>query len=238
MRHQGPSEDTDAPRDPLLEAAFTHLVQQAQARPEFAARVRAQATRLRAEGRPRSWRRRVAAWLGAGWPWGVSGSDVLTESWQTPSRPGRMRTVGLASCLVLSILGNAWLGVQLVGKARVARTAGEPQPSSDTTRSPYGWVRLAFADNVREQDLRALLLSLRATILAGPSRQGVYLVQVPLAWLVPPLRGSSGTPTTADPMYLLREELRAHPAVRLAEPVTPAEYRPPGSHQRAIDQPE
>jgi hypothetical protein len=146
--------------------------------------------------------------------------------------------VVLATCLVLSILGNVWLGVQLVGKARGARTAGEPLPSSGTTQEPYGWVRLAFADDVREQDLRTLLLSLRATILAGPSPQGVYLVQVPLAWLVPRLRGSLGTPTTTDPMHLLLEELRAQPAVRLAEPVTPAEYRSPGSHRRAIDQPE
>jgi len=61
MRHQGPSEDADTPRDPLLEAAFTHLVQQAQAPPEFAARVRARATLLHAEGRPQSWSRRVAA---------------------------------------------------------------------------------------------------------------------------------------------------------------------------------
>jgi hypothetical protein len=82
---------------------------------------------------------------------------------------------------------------------------------------------VAFTDDAREQDVRTLLLSLRATIVAGPSPQGLYLVQVPLAWLAPRLRGSPGTPTTTEPMHLLLEELRAHPAVRLAEPVTPAE---------------
>ena len=76
---------------------------------------------------------------------------------------------------------------------------------------------------MREQELRTLLLSLRATILAGPSPQGIYLVQVPLAWLVPRLRGSAETPATTEPMHQLLEELRAQPAVRLAEPVTPAE---------------
>jgi hypothetical protein len=76
---------------------------------------------------------------------------------------------------------------------------------------------------VREQDLRTLLLSLRATILAGPSPQGVYLVQVPLTRLVPRLRGAAETPSAPDPMHLLLEELRAHPAIRLAEPVTPTE---------------
>jgi hypothetical protein len=128
----------------------------------------------------------------------------------------------LITCLVLSVLGNVWLGVQLVEQAQLAHTAGESWPSSGTPEGPYGWVRLAFANDVREHDLRTLLLSLRATILAGPSPQGLYLVQVPLAWLVPRLRGSAGTPTTTDPMDLLLEELRAHPAVRLAEPVTPA----------------
>jgi hypothetical protein len=75
---------------------------------------------------------------------------------------------------------------------------------------------------VREQDLRTLLLSLRATILAGPSPQGVYLVQVPLTQLVPRVRGGAEAPSP-DPMHLLLEELRAHPAVRLVEPVTPTE---------------
>jgi len=127
----------------------------------------------------------------------------------------------LATCLVLSVLGNVWLGVQLVGQARVARTAGAPQPASGAPQEPYGRIQLAFVDTVREQELRTLLLSLRATIIRGPSPQGLYLVQVPLAWLVPRLRGSAETPTTTDPMHLLLEELRIHPAVRLAEPVPP-----------------
>jgi hypothetical protein len=127
------------------------------------------------------------------------------------------------TCLVLSVLGNVWLGVQLVGQARVAQIDQGSVPSTGTPQESYGRVRLAFADNVREQDVRTLLLSLRATILAGPSPQGLYLVQVPLAWLVPRLRGSAGTPTTTEPMHLLLEELRAHPAVRLAEPVTSSE---------------
>jgi len=99
----------------------------------------------------------------------------------------------------------------------------QPRSSSDAPQGPYGWVRLAFADHVREQDLRTLLLSLRATILAGPSPQGVYLVQVPLTQLAPRLRGVAETPSPQDPMHLLLEKLRAHPAVRLAEPVTPTE---------------
>src|SRR5262249_56873325 len=122
-----------------------------------------------------------------------------------------------------SVLGNVWLGVQLVEQTQPAHTAGDLWPSSGPPEGTYGRVQLAFANDVREHDLRRLLLSLRATILAGPSPQGIYLVQVPLARLVPRLRGSAETPATTDPMDLLLEELRAHPAVRLAQPVTPAQ---------------
>jgi len=223
MRSQEPAGDVDPPRDPLLEAAFTHFVQQAQAPPEFAARVRAQAQRQRAEGWPRPWGRRLVVWLGTGGPWGGSG-DAQREQWLARPRLSWVGVGVLVTCLVLSVLGNVWLGVQLVGQAQLAQTAGELWPSSGAPQGPYGRVRLAFTHDVREQDLRALLLSLRATILAGPSPQGLYLVQVPLAWLVPRLRGSAETPTATDPMHLLLEELRAHPAVRLAEPVTPGEY--------------
>jgi hypothetical protein len=126
--------------------------------------------------------------------------------------------VGLATCLVLSLLGNVWLGLQHTGTAPWGDTTRGVAPHGAPSES-YGRVRLAFADDAREQDVRTLLLSLRATILAGPSPHGVYLVQVPLAWLVPRLRGSPETPTPTDPMALLLEELRSHPAVRLAEPV-------------------
>jgi hypothetical protein len=131
--------------------------------------------------------------------------------------------VALATCLVLSLLGNLWLGVQRTGQDRVAVPDKGPARPRDAAPGASGVLRLAFADDVREQDLRTLLLSLRATILAGPSPQGLYTVQVPLAGLVPRLRGTAEAPDTAEAMRLLLEELRAHPAVRFVEPAAPAE---------------
>ena len=87
MRSQEPAGDADASRDPLLETAFTHFVQQAQAPPAFAARVRARAQRQRAEVGPRSWGRRLVAWLGAGGPWDVAGDDQR-EPWLARLQPG------------------------------------------------------------------------------------------------------------------------------------------------------
>jgi hypothetical protein len=207
--YQYRSGEEDTSRDPLLEAAFTQFVQQAQAPPAFAAAVRRRVALRQAQGQLGAWPRQVAAWRGAGAP----------GRWRI--MPGRLRTVGLVACLVLSFCGNIWLGVQLIGQARVADSGQVPLgPLPHIVPGLYGQVRLAFVDDVREHDLRTLLLSLRATILAGPLPQGVYLVQVPLEGLVPRLRGSPGTPSTPEPMRLLLEELRAHPAIRLAEPAT------------------
>lgn len=213
MRPEDLPADADTPRDALLEAAFAQFMQQAQAPPDFAARVRARVARLPAEGRPRSWRRRITAWLtGAAEPWDRTEADRPAAGWALP-HPHRGWTVVLATGLVLSLLGNVWLGVQRAGPG----SGGDPTPRG-ASPGPVGRVQLAFADDAREQDIRTLLLSLRATILAGPSLEGVYLVQVPLDWLTPRLRGTPNAPHTAEAMGRLLEALRAHPAVRLAEP--------------------
>lgn len=79
-----------------------------------------------------------------------------------------------------------------------------------SNQAPQGQaqLRVVFADDIREKDLRALLTSVQGTIVAGPSSLGVYTVQVPLAGNLP----ESVTPTLAV--------LRAHPQVRLAEPAS------------------
>jgi hypothetical protein len=127
-------------------------------------------------------------------------------------RPARVWLVVMGTCLVLSVLGNVWLGMRLGGQAgAVFHTLSEQEPR--------GNIRLAFADDVREQDRTQFLLSLGAAVVAGPSMQGVYTVLVPL----PQLRGSPSGPgpsDTADALRLLVAELRAHPYVRLAEPVS------------------
>ena len=204
MTHTRRAGESPPPRDPLLEAAFEQFVQQAQAPPEFAARVRARVARAHP----------VTGF--AGWPW------LRGPAWAR---------LALATGLVLSLaLNGVWLGSFLLAPAlRVAHRSilgseDIPQAITPPTREAplqesYGRVRLAFANEVREQELRTLLLDLRATIIDGPSPQGVYVVQVPLAEF-PLLRWDAAKRRTADPMRLLLEELRAYPAVRLAEPAS------------------
>lgn len=55
MTQQSRTGEEDPPRDPVLEAAFTHLVQQAQVSPEFTARARAHIEALDPEVPPRPW---------------------------------------------------------------------------------------------------------------------------------------------------------------------------------------
>jgi len=232
MTYHRPPEPDDTPRDALLEAAFEDWVQQAQAPAAFAMRVQARVAQLHAEGQPRPWRQRVGASLvGASRQRDVSEDNDAASQWMS-LRLGRGWAVVLAACLVLSLLGNIWLAVQQAGRDTVAVPSKEifsgPHQGDDEM---YARIRLAFRDDVREHDLRTLLLGLRATILAGPSAQGVYQVQVPLEKLMPRVRHAgdkrayrkiSDKQSSEPSLHLLLEALRAHPAVRLAEPsVTP-----------------
>jgi hypothetical protein len=107
--------------------------------------VRTRVALLHPEEQPGAWRKRVATWVsGAGVLRWVRGTDRLEVLQQPRPWPGRVRLLGLVTCLVLSVLGNVWLGLRLGGQTRaVFHTL-----SAQETR---GNVRLAFADDVREQ---------------------------------------------------------------------------------------
>jgi len=64
-------------------------------------------------------------------------------------------------------------------------------------------IHVAFAEDMTERELRALLTSVGGTVVGGPSALGIYTVRV--------------GPSSGDPGLAL-EKLRAHGKVRLAEP--------------------
>lgn len=70
-----------------------------------------------------------------------------------------------------------------------------------------GQIRVVFADDMTEAEMRALLSSLGGTIINGPSALGVYTVAM------------SDAANSPDRLYLVVATLRRHPKVRLAEPV-------------------
>jgi anti-sigma factor RsiW len=77
---------------------------------------------------------------------------------------------------------------------------------SDYGSQGQAHIQVVFADDITEQEIRALLTSVGGTIVHGPSSLGVYTVAVPLP-------GSS--PDLVDPVL---GAVRAHRKVRLAEP--------------------
>jgi hypothetical protein len=78
--------------------------------------------------------------------------------------------------------------------ARSGDRAGEARPQ----------IQVAFTEDMTERELRALLTSVGATFVNGPSALGIYIVRI--------------EPSSAGPGAAL-ETLRAHRKVRLAEPL-------------------
>jgi Putative zinc-finger len=81
--------------------------------------------------------------------------------------------------------------------------------ADDGDQPPQSQARLqvVFADDMTEQELRALLTGIGGTIVKGPSALGFYTVEIPV---------SEGSPDLVDPIL---EAVRAHQKVRLAEPI-------------------
>lgn len=69
-------------------------------------------------------------------------------------------------------------------------------------------IRLVFAEDMTERELRELLSSVQGSLINGPSPRGVYTAEVPLVANRP------------DPVQSILEVFRAHPDVQLAEPIT------------------
>jgi len=111
-----------------------------------------------------------------------------------------------------------WLiAAQLVALAGLGfyalRPAESPAPrtgyrtlATAPAAAPHGVLRVVFAPETSEADLRALLLSVRAEIVGGPSAAGAYTLA---------LDGAGA----AEPVDEVLRLLRADPRIRFAEPV-------------------
>ena len=118
-----------------------------------------------------------------------------------------------------------WLiAAQLVALAGLAlysaRPAAAPLPrtgyrtlSAATAAAPRGVLRVVFAPGTSEAELRALLLSVRAEIVGGPSAAGAYTLA---------LDGAGA----AEPVDEVLGLLRADPRIRFAEPAVGTDAPP------------
>jgi hypothetical protein len=106
------------------------------------------------------------------------------------------------TALLLALAGGLLL--KTAGPAAMYETlsrAGEPV-ATDSAQ-----LRMIFSEDVSGKELRDLLQGIDAQIVQGPSSMGVYTIQLPF-------------PTSAqERMKQVLAGVRAHPKVRLAEPV-------------------
>ena len=116
----------------------------------------------------------------------------------TPTPPVLRWAFAVESALVLLLASLVvW---QAISPAPVYRTLAR---SGDHAGGARLQIRIAFAEDMTERELRALLTSVGGTLVGGPSALGIYTVRI--------------EPSSAAPGVAL-ETLRAHGKVRLAEP--------------------
>jgi hypothetical protein len=114
-----------------------------------------------------------------------------------PGTPGPLRwmLVTQGALIVLLVGVVAWQASPLSAPYRTLSRA------EDRASLGQAWIRVVFADDITAGELRMLLGSVGGRIVDGPSPLGVYTVAV---------AGAAST---------VLETVRAHPKVRLAEPV-------------------
>jgi hypothetical protein len=121
--------------------------------------------------------------------------------------PSRLPRWALAAQAALVVLLAAAVGWQALDPGRrVYRTLETGRPGAVV---PAVTIRVVFAEDLREEELRRLLVSIGGSLVAGPSTVGVYTIRVVSA---------AGTSRSLPDILGV---LRAHPGVRLAEPAAP-----------------
>jgi anti-sigma factor RsiW len=134
-----------------------------------------------------AWRR----WLGGT-------AARLRDALRTTAPPIRWVLAAQGALVVLLAAWGIWQAA--AGGAPAYRTLADP---SDPPGAVQARIRLVFADDTPERDIRALLRRIDGSIVAGPSLAGAYTVE---------LADAAARPAALD-------TLRASPGVRLAEPV-------------------
>jgi Putative zinc-finger len=131
--------------------------------------------------------KKSAGWLANWLPW-------------LSATPGPARfALGLQGALVLA------LATTLLYRGLVPtddyRTLSDPAPATQIT-GPQ--IRVVFAEDITEKEMRTLLLNISSRLIAGPSSLGVYTIALSSEHSVPNANHAIA-------------QLRAHPKVRLAE---------------------
>jgi hypothetical protein len=115
------------------------------------------------------------------------------------STPALMRWALAAQGALIVLLAGVLVWRTPVPPKLYPTLATAPQAVSRTGQQ----IRLVFADEITERELRTLLASVGGVITDGPSPMGVYTVEIP----------------QSTPVAAVLDVVRAHQKVRLAEPI-------------------
>lgn len=120
------------------------------------------------------------------------------RSWQ-PATPARAMLV--AQLAIILLLGGlvVWQNRQPTAPAVYKTLSDSEAPLAGAAR-----IRVLFAEDATERQIRELLLGVHGEIVGGPSAIGAYTLEVPPG---------------GDPQGVVLAYLRSHPRVRFAEPV-------------------
>jgi anti-sigma factor RsiW len=131
---------------------------------------------------------RASGWFANWFPWLVD----------TP-RPARF-ALALQGAFVVALATTLLVGA-LVPTPGYQTLSSPDEPAATSAQR----MRLVFADNITEKELRELLLGISARLIAGPTPLGVYTIAM--------------NPSATNPLPIQQTlaQLRAHPKVRLAE---------------------
>ena len=162
--------------------------------PEHLARVMERIDRAGTAAVPVRWRNRVREWI----------EKIRLYFNETPSL---FRWALAAQTAAIVLLTAATLWQASLAPLSLYRTLSEAGSSLEPGRV---YLQVVFADDITEREIRTLLSSIGATIVAGPTPMAVYTVA-----LAGDERG--GTARSRETLTALR----AHPKVRLAEAKQP-----------------
>lgn len=109
---------------------------------------------------------------------------------------------GVQVALLLALVGGLLL--RTAGPTSMYETLSRSDEQVATDRAQ---LRMVFSEDVTGKELRDLLQGINAQIVQGPSPMGVYTIQLAFA------------ATAQERMNQVLASVRAHPKVRLAEPV-------------------
>jgi putative zinc finger protein len=124
--------------------------------------------------------------------------------------PATLRGALAAQAAVIAVLVGVlvWQGLRVRPEAAPATPAVYRTLSDAAAPGPAVGLRVMFAPQASEREIRGLLLDVRGQITAGPSPLGVYTV---------------GVPAAGDPIAEVLARLRSEPHVAFAEPAAGGE---------------